>query len=95
MDWYGYEKPILRGKNNKLVRAFLKSIRTQGGKPSFKKKVGTSDMNILGHYYNVPILAYGPGEGIVTHTPNECLNLDEFGKSIDVLKDVLNELIVV
>lgn len=93
VHWYGHEKPILREKNNKLVRAFLKSIRKNGGKPKFKKKVGTSDMNILGHFYDALILAYGPGEGKVSHTPNEHLNLEEFRKSIDVLKGVLRELI--
>lgn len=92
ISWYGYEKPILAEKNNKLVRAFLNSIRNFDGKPRFKKKVGTSDMNILGHFWDVPILAYGPGEGVVSHTPNEHLDLDDFKKAVDVLKGVLDYL---
>lgn len=79
-------------KRNDLVRAFLQSIRGQGGAPKFKLKTGTSDMNILGNAWAVPIVAYGPGDSSLDHTPDEHLNLEEYNRSKKVLVGVLNRL---
>ena len=49
-------------KNTPLVRAFLSAIRQENGKPGFLVKTGTADMNIVGPAWNIPILAYGPGD---------------------------------
>jgi LysW-gamma-L-lysine carboxypeptidase len=90
---YGIEKPVKAPKNNSLVKAFLKAIRRNGNSPSFKLKTGTSDMNILAEAFpNVPILAYGPGDSSLDHTPNEHIDLDEYKKGIAVLKDVLERI---
>lgn len=90
---YGWEKSIKAGKNNDLVKAFLKSIRNNGLKPKFKVKSGTSDMNILGEAFpNIPILAYGPGDSSLDHTPNEHIDLDEYKKAIEILKEVLENI---
>jgi len=84
---------ILASKNNHLVRAFLRSIRSQDMKPRFLKKSGTADMNILAqHWLEVPILAYGPGDSTLDHTPHEHMDLEEFEKGIGVLKGVLQNL---
>lgn len=79
-------------KNNALVRAFLASIRAGGGEPGFTVKTGTSDMNILGPYWACPIVTYGPGDSNLDHTPDEHIELDEYGKSITVLAGVLDTL---
>ena len=79
-------------KNNSLVRSFLSSIRDHGGKPKFKVKTGTSDMNVLGNRWEVPIIAYGPGDSDLDHTPNEHLQLEEFEKACEVLTTALKEL---
>ncbi|MFH0875523.1 MAG: [LysW]-lysine hydrolase [archaeon] len=93
LELYGEEKAIKIDKNNALVRAFMQSIRMHGLEPTFKFKTGTSDMNVLGHAYpNVPIVAYGPGDSALDHTPNEHISLSEFEKSVDVLKEMLNTL---
>ncbi|HET8682991.1 MAG TPA: M20/M25/M40 family metallo-hydrolase [Micromonosporaceae bacterium] len=84
--------PILSGKNNPLVRAFLRAIRRHGGQPAFKVKTGTSDMNIVGPAWGVPIIAYGPGDSSLDHTPYELLRIDEFERSIDILVDVIAAL---
>ncbi|HET6212133.1 MAG TPA: M20/M25/M40 family metallo-hydrolase [Micromonosporaceae bacterium] len=84
--------PILAGKNNPLVRAFLRAIRRHGGQPAFKVKTGTSDMNIVGPAWGVPILAYGPGDSSLDHTPFEFLRIDEYLRSIDILTDVVAAL---
>jgi [amino group carrier protein]-lysine/ornithine hydrolase len=84
--------PILAEKNTPLVRAFLRAIRRHGGSPAFKVKTGTSDMNIVGPAWGVPILAYGPGDSSLDHTPFEFLRIEEFLRSIDVLADVIAAL---
>jgi LysW-gamma-L-lysine carboxypeptidase len=79
--------PYTADKNTKLTRAFLRAVREVGGTPVFKKKTGTSDMNVLGEKWTkAPMMAYGPGDGKLGHTQNEYIELDEYTKSIDVLK---------
>ena len=49
-------------------------------------------MNLVGSW-DCPILAYGPGDSSLDHTPNEHLSLDEYDKSINVLTKVFTKLI--
>jgi [amino group carrier protein]-lysine/ornithine hydrolase len=79
-------------KNNPLVRAFLKGVRAAGGAPGFLLKTGTSDMNVVGPAWRCPILAYGPGDSNLDHTPNEHVAIDEYLRAIDVLEAALREL---
>jgi [amino group carrier protein]-lysine/ornithine hydrolase len=85
--------PAYRGeKNNPLVRAFLASIRQAGGQPGFILKTGTSDMNILGPAWGCPILAYGPGDSNLDHTPEEHIQVAEYLKGVDVLAQALETI---
>jgi LysW-gamma-L-lysine carboxypeptidase len=85
--------PAYRGdKNNPLVRAFLKSVRAAGGIPGFLLKTGTSDMNVVGPAWRCPILAYGPGDSSLDHTPNEHVDVAEYLRAIDVLAGALQQL---
>ncbi len=87
------ETPAFRSdKNNALVRALLKGIRASEGQPKFKVKTGTSDMNLLGPVWKVPILAYGPGDSSLDHTPNEHLDLAEYERSQRILTLALQVL---
>jgi [amino group carrier protein]-lysine/ornithine hydrolase len=86
------EEPFRADKNNALVRAFLNAIRDVGGKPAFALKTGTSDMNIVGPVWGCPIVAYGPGDSALDHTPNEHLDLAEYERAIEVLAKVLVSL---
>lgn len=89
----GPETPAFRSeKNNPLVRALLKGIRSHQGQPKFKVKTGTSDMNLLGPAWRVPIVAYGPGDSSLDHTPNEHLDLMEYEKAQQILRLALQEL---
>jgi LysW-gamma-L-lysine carboxypeptidase len=72
-------------KNTPLVRALLKAIRSEGGRPTFKLKTGTSDMNVVGPAWQCPIVAYGPGDSALDHTPNEHILIDEFRRAVQVL----------
>ncbi len=81
-------------KNTPLARAVLKGIRAAGGNPGFLLKTGTSDMNIVGPIWRCPILAYGPGDSSLDHTPNEHISVEEYLRSIEVLEHALRRLAV-
>jgi len=76
-------------KNTPLVGAFLTGIRAHGGQPAFVLKAGTSDMNVVGPSWRCPIVAYGPGDSKLDHTPHEHLSLAEYWRAVDVLAHVL------
>lgn len=79
-------------KNTPLVRAFLAAIRQSGGQPTFSVKSGTSDMNIVAPLWGTPILAYGPGDSSLDHTPDEHIDVGEYLRAIDILTHVLTHL---
>jgi LysW-gamma-L-lysine carboxypeptidase len=78
-------------KNTPLVRAFLKGVRAAGGTPGFLLKTGTSDMNVVGPAWRCPILAYGPGDSNLDHTPHEHIEVAEYLRAIDVLETALQQ----
>ena len=80
-------------KNTKLVRAFLRGIRSQGGEPRFVYKTGTADLNIVAPLWKCPALVYGPGDSSLDHTPNEHIELRDYLKAVRVLCFVLRNLI--
>ncbi len=86
------EQPYCAQKDNLLSRAFRNAIREQGGKPRFKLKTGTSDMNVVAPHWNVPTVAYGPGDSSLDHTPLEHLDLDEYEQAIAVFEKALGFL---
>ncbi len=90
---FGGGEPAYRAqKNTPLVRAFLRAIRAQNGKPGFVVKTGTSDMNVVGPVWNIPIIAYGPGDSALDHTPEEHIEIAEWARSVAVLTDALDNL---
>lgn len=107
-DWYGKLKEILSEvdierlgyavpawgceKNTKLVRSFLRGIRSRGGEPRFVYKTGTADLNIVAPVWKCPAVVYGPGDSSLDHTPNEHISLDDYQKAVDVLAEALSKL---
>jgi LysW-gamma-L-lysine carboxypeptidase len=87
----GEDVPYKAGKNNPLVRAFLRAIRTRNGRPTFKLKLGTSDMNTVGPVWDCPIVAYGPGDSSLDHTPDEHIQVEEFIKAVGVMAEVIRD----
>ncbi len=83
------EPPFRAEKNIPPVRALLRSIRAAGGRPRFKLKTGTSDMNVVGPAWGCPIVAYGPGDSALDHAPDEHIDLVEFNKGIEILARAL------
>jgi LysW-gamma-L-lysine carboxypeptidase len=92
LEFAAYEPAIRVAKNTSVARAFIQGIRLQGGDPRFVVKTGTSDMNVVNQTWRCPMLAYGPGDSTLDHTPHEHINLVEYRSAIDVLVRVLNEL---
>ncbi|MHB8626744.1 MAG: [LysW]-lysine hydrolase [Aggregatilineales bacterium] len=92
LSWRGEEFAHRAEKNTPLARLFLNAIRDIGGKPSFVYKTGTSDMNVVAPIWNCPILAYGPGDSALDHTPEEHLPLEDYRRALAVIADVLRNL---
>jgi [amino group carrier protein]-lysine/ornithine hydrolase len=89
--WLETLSPVLVEKNNELVRGLISAIREEGGVPVFKKKTGTSDMNLFVNW-GCPIVSYAAGDSSLDHTPNEHINLVEFKKSVNVLRHLIEKL---
>ena len=91
LKFRGYEKPWRGDRNNALVRSFLAGVRSvaPAEKLGFVLKTGTSDMNVVGPVWQCPIVAYGPGDSALDHTPNEHLSVDEYWKAVNVLEHTL------
>ena len=92
LSFRGQDPAFRSEKNTPPVRALLRAIRARGGRPRFKLKTGTSDMNVVGPAWNCPIVAYGPGDSSLDHTPDEHIEIDEFRRGIDVLTRALESL---
>ncbi len=91
----GYEIGVRADRHSPLVRAFLAAIRSVGGPqvaPKFVVKTGTCDMNIVWPVWRCPIVAYGPGDSTLDHTPNEHLDLNEYLLAVDTVELALRNL---
>jgi LysW-gamma-L-lysine carboxypeptidase len=89
---YSAEYAYQGGKNNSLVRGMLAAIRAQGHQPGFVLKGGTSDMNVVGMKWDCPIIAYGPGDSSLDHTPDERLSLAEYQAAVNTLTHFIEHL---
>ena len=74
------------------MRSFVAAVRAHGGEPTFLNKTGTSDMNVVGPAWGCPILAYGPGDSSLDHTPEEHVEIEEWLLGVRVLADALLRL---
>lgn len=79
-------------RNDACARALRASIRAEGGRPIDKVKTGTSDLNVVGPVWSCPIVAYGPGDSSLDHTPHEHLELAEYHRAIRVLTRAIETL---
>lgn len=87
----GWERPWRGDRSNGLVRSFLAAVRTEdpSAQLGFVLKTGTSDMNVVAPVWKCPIVAYGPGDSALDHTPNEHLPLDEYWRAVKVIDHAL------
>lgn len=90
--WTGYIAAFKADKRNALVAALLQAIRREGRQPAFKLKTGTSDMNLAGPVWRCPIVAYGPGDSRLDHTPDEHVEIGEYLAAVRILTDAIGRL---
>ncbi|MDP9365839.1 MAG: [LysW]-lysine hydrolase [Chloroflexota bacterium] len=88
----GAQEGYRSDKRSSLVPPFLRAIRAAGGTPRFTLKLGTSDMTVVGPAWHCPIVAYGPGDAALDHTPEERIVLADYARAIGVLTHVLESL---
>jgi LysW-gamma-L-lysine carboxypeptidase len=91
LKFRGHEQAWRGDRNNPLVRSFLAGLRSVASaeKLGFVLKTGTSDMNVVGPLWRCPIVAYGPGDSALDHTPNEHLGIEEYWKAVQVIEQTL------
>ncbi|HEV2661665.1 MAG TPA: M20/M25/M40 family metallo-hydrolase, partial [Ktedonobacteraceae bacterium] len=89
LSFSGEEAAFQSTRTTALARSFIAALRGQGIQPTFKYKTGTSDMNVVGPRWGQNIVAYGPGDARLDHTPQEHIRIDEYRVGIDVLSAVL------
>jgi LysW-gamma-L-lysine carboxypeptidase len=91
LKFRGYEKAWRSDRNNALVRGFLAGLRAvaPSEKLGFVLKTGTSDMNVVGPAWQCPIVAYGPGDSSLDHTPHEHLPVDDYWQAVTVIEQTL------
>ena len=92
INFMGDENAFRSPKDTPLARAFVDAIRAEKLRPAFKHKTGTADFNVVGPVWQCPIVAYGPGDSSLDHTPNEHVSIDEFEKAVKVLTHVLRAI---
>lgn len=89
---HGRQEGYATDKRSPITPPFLRAIRANGGTPRFTRKLGTSDMTVVGPVWGCPIVAYGPGDAALDHTPEERIVLDDYLRAISVLSAVLVSL---
>jgi LysW-gamma-L-lysine carboxypeptidase len=93
LTFLGHEQAWRSSRDTPLAHAFVDAIRADGMRPAFKTKTGTADFNVVGPIWQCPIVAYGPGDSSLDHTPEEHVEVVEFERSVRVLERVLKSLI--
>ncbi len=92
---FGSRCPAFLGNNDSTIgRAFRMAIReATGQQATLVKKTGTSDMNLLAEKYNIPMVAYGPGNSAFDHTDNEHVSIPEYLESIRVTTMAIRNMV--
>ncbi|MCL4504723.1 MAG: [LysW]-lysine hydrolase [Chloroflexi bacterium] len=93
LTFNGHEHAYRSSRETPLARAFVDAIRAEHGRPAFKMKTGTADFNVVGPVWQCPIVAYGPGDSSLDHTPDEHVDIAEFERSVHILERVLRDVI--
>ncbi|MFO7539066.1 MAG: M20/M25/M40 family metallo-hydrolase, partial [Chloroflexota bacterium] len=92
LHFYAYEPAYQSERTTPLVTTFNRVLRQAQTRPRYKLKTGTSDMNVVGPIWQCPIVAYGPGDSSLDHTPYEHISLKEYAQAITILQTVLENL---
>jgi LysW-gamma-L-lysine carboxypeptidase len=85
-------EPYEANKKSILFRSFVRSILKTGFKPRLIRKNGTGEVNIFKNFFNIPMIIYGPGNPYLSHTNSERIKIEDYIKSISVVKNALIEM---
>ncbi|MCX5689395.1 MAG: [LysW]-lysine hydrolase [Planctomycetota bacterium] len=88
----GAEHPVASPRHDVCAVALSDALRARSIRPTLKVKTGTCDMNVVGPVWRCPIVAYGPGDSALDHTPHERVSIAEYLEAIGVLSDGLRNL---
>jgi len=83
---------VLFSRTSPAARALTRALRETGLAPRIKVKTGTCDMNVVAAAWPIDMIAYGPGDSALDHTPDEHLRWSEYGTAISVLGRALVHL---
>lgn len=76
------------------MESLKEAILEVTGEPArLLRKTGTGDMNIFGAEMNVPVATYGPGNGKLSHTSCEYIEIPEYLASIQVYKRAIEKIL--
>lgn len=92
LDFEGHASAHRGPRSGALPSALSAAIGSLGGRPTATVKTGTSDMNTVAAAFECPIVAYGPGDSTLDHTPHERLDLPEYLRAIAVLRTAIADL---
>ena len=92
LTFRGHEVAYRSTRDTPLAYAFVDAIRADGLRPAFKLKTGTADLNVVGPVWQCPIVAYGPGDSSLDHTPEEHVEIAEFERSVRILTRVIEQV---
>lgn len=79
-------------RRNAVVRALGAGIAANGGRATLYRKAGTADLNLAVPVWGRPAAAYGPGDSHLDHTDREALDVEEFRRSVAVLRHAFGVL---
>jgi len=80
-------------KDSTLVRKLAEAIKSvKNTEPHYIRKTGTCFMNLIGRWFNIPTVSYGPGDPALEHTSDEHIDKKEFLESIDILKKTMENI---
>jgi LysW-gamma-L-lysine carboxypeptidase len=92
LECTGHETAYVAERHSGLVRALSVAQRREGATPRLLTKTGTSDMNVVGPAWGAAgceIVAYGPGDSALDHTPIEHVSIAEYQRAVRVLVGAL------
>ncbi len=73
--------------------ALAGAIADEGARARPVVKTGTADMNTLAVRWGCPIVAYGPGDSAMDHTPDERLPIDDYLRAVRVVRGAVESLV--
>jgi LysW-gamma-L-lysine carboxypeptidase len=86
-----YTPPIKVSVNSSVVRALVRALLSEGRRPRFVYKLGTSDMNLLHVCSAGNIAAYGPGNAELSHSDYEEIEVGDVIQAVKIYANTIQE----